>query len=69
MHGFFTQALPVLMREQGLSLKAISATSFLFLPWALKFLWAPLVDHYGRRRQLDPAAAMADGHRRRRAGA
>ncbi len=49
--GFFTQALPVLMREQGLSLKAISATSLLFLPWALKFLWAPLVDHVGTRKQ------------------
>jgi MFS family permease len=49
--GFFTQALPVLMREQGLSLKAISATSLLFLPWALKFLWAPLVDRLGTRRQ------------------
>ncbi|MDP3293510.1 MAG: MFS transporter [Nevskia sp.] len=49
-YGFFTQALPVLMREHGASLKAISATAFLFLPWALKFLWAPLVDHLGTRR-------------------
>lgn len=49
-YGFFTQALPVLMRENGASLKAISATSLLFLPWALKFLWAPLVDHVGTRR-------------------
>lgn len=49
-YGFFTQALPVLMRENGASLKAISATSLLFLPWALKFLWAPMVDHVGTRR-------------------
>jgi len=49
--GFFTQALPVLMREAGMSLKMISATSLLFLPWALKFLWAPLIDHVGTRRQ------------------
>jgi MFS family permease len=49
--GFFTQALPVLLRDAGLSLKAISATSLLFLPWALKFLWAPFVDHTGTRRQ------------------
>jgi MFS family permease len=49
--GFFTQALPVLLRDAGLSLKAISATSLLFLPWALKFLWAPFVDHRGTRRQ------------------
>jgi len=49
-YGFFTQALPVLLRDQGLSLKAISATSLLFLPWALKFLWAPFVDHRGTRK-------------------
>ncbi|MEQ1438568.1 MFS transporter [Fontimonas sp. SYSU GA230001] len=49
-YGFFTQALPVLLREQGLSLKAIGATSLLYLPWALKFLWAPLVDGHGTRR-------------------
>ncbi|WP_043112461.1 MFS transporter [Solimonas flava] len=50
-YGFFTQALPVLMREMGYSLVRIGATSLLFLPWALKFLWAPYVDHYGTRRQ------------------
>ena len=41
----------MLLRDAGLSLKAISATSLLFLPWALKFLWAPFVDHWGTRRQ------------------
>jgi len=50
-YGFFTQALPVLLRDAGYSLKAISATSLLFLPWALKFLWAPFVDHRGTRKQ------------------
>jgi MFS family permease len=50
-YGFFTQALPVLLREQGLSLTAISATTLLFAPWALKFTWAPLVDRIGTRRQ------------------
>src|SRR5262249_27091099 len=50
-YGFFTQALPVLLRERGLSLAAIGASGFLFLPWALKFLWAPLVDHTGTRKQ------------------
>jgi MFS family permease len=49
-YGFFTQALPVLLREQGLSLKAIAGFNLLFLPWALKFLWAPAVDLYGTRR-------------------
>jgi MFS transporter, PAT family, beta-lactamase induction signal transducer AmpG len=45
--GFFTQALPVLMRDQGYSLREIGLSSLLALPWAIKFLWAPLVDRYG----------------------
>ena len=49
--GFFTQAIPVLLRDAGLSLTAISLTSFLYLPWGLKFLWAPAVDRIGTRRQ------------------
>ena len=44
--GFFVQALPVLMREQKLSLASIGLTSLLALPWALKFLWSPLIDRY-----------------------
>ena len=50
-YGFFTQALPVLLREAGYSLKAISAISLLYLPWALKFLWAPWLDHRGTPRR------------------
>ncbi|MGB0954780.1 MAG: MFS transporter [Panacagrimonas sp.] len=48
--GFFTQALPVLMRESGHSLKAIGATGLLFLPWALKFMIAPAVDRSTSRK-------------------
>jgi PAT family beta-lactamase induction signal transducer AmpG len=53
--GFFTQALPVLMRKQGFSLGAIGLSSLVAAPWALKFLWAPAVDRYcvarlGRRK-------------------
>ncbi|WP_239469935.1 MFS transporter [Archangium violaceum] len=48
--GFFTQALPVLLRKQGLSLPAIGLAHLLALPWALKFLWAPLMDRYGSER-------------------
>ncbi len=53
--GFFTQALPVMLRKQGYSLGEIGLASLLFLPWALKFLWAPAVDRYsvpgfGRRK-------------------
>lgn len=28
-----------------------SATSILYLPWALKFIWSPLVDFYGTKRK------------------
>ncbi len=49
-YGFFSLALPVLMREAGWSLTAIGFLQFLALPWAIKFLWAPVVDHTGSRR-------------------
>ena len=49
-YGFFTQALPVLLRKQGMSLPDIGLTHLLALPWALKFLWAPLMDRYGSER-------------------
>lgn len=48
--GFFSLALPVLMREAGWSLTAIGLLQLLALPWLLKFLWAPWVDHHGARR-------------------
>jgi MFS family permease len=50
-YGFFVTALPVVLRQSGWSLTAISATGVLFAPWALKFLWAPWVDRYGTRRR------------------
>ncbi len=48
--GFFTVGLPALMRQERLSLGQIGLASLLALPWALKFLWSPLVDRHGRRR-------------------
>ena len=53
--GFFAQAFPVLMRQQGASLEGIGLSGLLNLPWALKFLWAPWVDRtrstrFGHRR-------------------
>jgi MFS family permease len=48
--GFFTQSLPVMLRKESFSLGAIGLSSLLAMPWALKFLWAPLVDrHYSAR--------------------
>jgi len=63
--GLFTQALPAILRRRGLSLTLVGLSSLLALPWALKPLWAPLVDRHGRRRswilplQLAAAALMA----------
>lgn len=48
--GFFTIALPVLLRQQGMSLPDIGLTNLLALPWGLKFLWAPVMDRYGSAR-------------------
>ncbi|PMB26480.1 MFS transporter, partial [Fischerella thermalis CCMEE 5319] len=45
--AFFFQALPVFLRQQGVSLEAIGLTNLVALPWMLKFLWSPLVDRYG----------------------
>lgn len=49
-YGFFSLALPVILRDAGLSLTAISALGVLTLPWAFKFLWAPVLDQRGTRR-------------------
>lgn len=46
-YGFFTQAMPVYLREAKASLAAIGGAALLTWPWALKFLWAPLADRYG----------------------
>lgn len=68
--GFFTQAVPVVLRESGASLPAVGASGLLALPWALKFLWAPAVDRWsvpgvGRRRSwllpLQVATALVLG--------
>ena len=53
--GFQASALPIYLREQGVSLRAIGWASMLALPWLAKVLWAPAVDGVysqalGRRR-------------------
>lgn len=43
--GFLWWALPAYLRESGVEIDAITKlTAVMVLPWALKFLWAPLVD-------------------------
>lgn len=53
--GFQVGALPVFLREAGVSLTTIGLASALALPWTAKILWAPVVDRWwwprlGRRR-------------------
>ena len=45
--GFQSKALPVYLRETGVSLTLIGLLNLLSLPWMTKLLWAPLVDRYG----------------------
>ncbi len=48
--GVFTQALPVILRQYGVSLDIIGFSGLLAMPWALKFLWAPYADrHFSAR--------------------
>lgn len=44
------EALPVYLRLQGISLRAIGGLRLLELPYSLKFFWSPLVHRYGDRR-------------------
>lgn len=45
--GFQVTALPLLLRERGVSLEAIGFAGVLTLPWMAKALWAPWVDRFG----------------------
>lgn len=48
--GFFTMAIPVLLREQGGSLAYIGILNLLLLPHIFRFAWAPFVDRYASYR-------------------
>ncbi len=43
--GLSMEALPVLMRQNGVSLDLIALVPLASLPWILKLFWAPLVDN------------------------
>lgn len=43
---FLYEALPVLLRQQGMSLKAIGLLPLVAIAMTFKFLWAPLIDRY-----------------------
>jgi len=59
--GVFYEIFPVWFRQQGVDLKSIGFLSLLQLPWSLKFLWAPAVDHYRHHRLWMAAAEIAMG--------
>ncbi len=44
---FLYNALPVFLRQNGVSLEAIGILPTLALPITLSFLWSPLIDRYG----------------------
>jgi len=49
--GLVNEALPVYLRAQGAGLVDVGRVAAITWPWSLKFLWSPLVDRLGSRRQ------------------
>lgn len=43
---FYNIALPAILRHQGVDLRWIGMLSLLYIPWAFKFFWAPLIDRF-----------------------
>jgi RhtX/FptX family siderophore transporter len=43
---FYNVALPTILRHQGVDLRWIGMLSLLYIPWAFKFFWAPLLDRF-----------------------
>jgi len=48
--GLIKDALPVFFRVHGVRLADIGLLTLVGLPWSLKFLWAPALDLWGKRR-------------------
>ncbi len=48
--GLLWDAMPVFLRQRGLSLETIGLISLISLPWSLKFLWSPAVDRWASER-------------------
>lgn len=46
--GFIYVGLAAILRHEGVSLESLAAVSLAGATWALKPLWAPLVDRFGR---------------------
>ncbi len=44
--GITWAGLPAVLRDRGLALDNVGLLSLIALPWALKFLWAPMVERF-----------------------
>lgn len=51
-------AFPAILRTLGFSTEAIGLVGIIILPWAIKFLWAPMVDRRGGGRGGNRRASM-----------
>jgi predicted MFS family arabinose efflux permease len=49
--SFFSTVVPVIMRQEEYSLTSIGLIQLIKIPWILKFLWAPLIDHTSPQRK------------------
>nr|WP_282597892.1 MFS transporter [Corynebacterium sp. Marseille-P3884] len=49
--GFLMTGATAVLREKGVALESLAAVSALGMLWAVKFLWAPVVDRFGRNRK------------------
>jgi PAT family beta-lactamase induction signal transducer AmpG len=49
--GLVNETLPVYLRTSGAGLVEVGLISAVSFPWSFKFIWAPLVDRVGSRRQ------------------
>ncbi len=59
--GVFYDLFPVHFRQMGVSLSEIGILSSFGIAWALKFLWAPAVDHYRHHRRWMVAVNLGMG--------
>jgi PAT family beta-lactamase induction signal transducer AmpG len=49
--GLVNETIPIYLRTHGVGLIEIGQLNKLSLPWSIKWLWAPVVDRQGSRRQ------------------
>ena len=50
-YGFINDALPIYLRSEGAGLVKVGLVAAVSFPWTFKFIWSPLVDRIGTRRQ------------------